>query len=286
MSNVYVIYHANCADGFTAAWAAWRNYPEWHYVAGLHDTLHEFMPPPGSVLYFVDIAPKREHLLALAQVCEGITILDHHKSAAEQLAGVEAELKATGGARVDIFFDMEKSGAMLAWEHFNPGLPAPPLVEHVQDRDLWRFAIPGTREFQITLFSYEYDFDTWDTLASIKPDSLIAEGHALNRKHMKDVRELIRIGARDEMVAGVLVPVLNCPYFHSSEAGNLMSEGRAFAACYYDAYGRRNFSLRSKDGGADVSAIAKQFGGGGHARAAGFSVPMGEWPTYAPGDGA
>ena len=37
----------------------------------------------------------------------------------------------------------------------------------------------------------------------------------------------------------------------------------------------RTFSLRSADGGMDVSEVAKRYGGGGHAKAAGFTVPWG-----------
>lgn len=34
-----------------------------------------------------------------------------------------------------------------------------------------------------------------------------------------------------------------------------------------------SYSLRSREGGVDVSEIAKQFGGGGHKHAAGFRLP-------------
>jgi phosphoesterase RecJ-like protein len=37
-----------------------------------------------------------------------------------------------------------------------------------------------------------------------------------------------------------------------------------------DGAGRRKVSLRARDGGADVSAIARKRGGGGHRGAAGF----------------
>ena len=31
-NNTIVIYHANCTDGFTAAWAAWLTHPDWEYI--------------------------------------------------------------------------------------------------------------------------------------------------------------------------------------------------------------------------------------------------------------
>jgi nanoRNase/pAp phosphatase (c-di-AMP/oligoRNAs hydrolase) len=60
---------------------------------------------------------------------------------------------------------------------------------------------------------------------------------------------------------------------YASDAGNILSEGRAFAATYYDTDKSRVFSLRSSKGGVDVGEVAKLFGGGGHKHAAGFSVP-------------
>lgn len=37
--------------------------------------------------------------------------------------------------------------------------------------------------------------------------------------------------------------------------------------------------LRSMDGGVDVSAVARGYGGGGHAHAAGFKLPLGVEPA-------
>ncbi len=70
-----------------------------------------------------------------------------------------------------------------------------------------------------------------------------------------------------------MMPVANLPYFFSSEAGHILAEGEPFAACYWDTPEGRTFSLRSTDGGIDVSEVATQYGGGGHAAAAGFWVP-------------
>ena len=31
MSTPLVIYHSNCQDGFTAAWAIWKVHPDWEF---------------------------------------------------------------------------------------------------------------------------------------------------------------------------------------------------------------------------------------------------------------
>ena len=54
--------------------------------------------------------------------------------------------------------------------------------------------------------------------------------------------------------------------------GNQLSDGEKYAAVYFYDGEKYIFSLRSREGGEDVSDIAKRFGGGGHKRASGFSV--------------
>jgi len=51
---------------------------------------------------------------------------------------------------------------------------------------------------------------------------------------------------------------VNVPYLFASDAGNILSQGEPFAACYYDSSTARKFSLRSQKGGTDVSEIATQ----------------------------
>ena len=257
------IYHGNCADGFGAAWAVRQAIPEADFFAATYQA-----PPPdvtGKRVVMVDFSYKRPVLLDMASKAESILILDHHKSAAEDLVDLPANVAAV--------FDMERSGAMMAWQHFFPEVPPPRLIEHIQDRDLWRFALPGTREIQANVFSYPYDFGVWDSLMASDVELLRGEGAAIERKHHKDIAELVKVTRRRMVIGGFDVPVANLPYTLSSDAGHLMAQGEPFAACYWDTPDGRVFSLRSSDAGQDVSAIAKTYGGGGHRNAAGFQVP-------------
>ena len=257
------IYHGNCADGFGAAWAVRQAIPEAEFCAATYQA-----PPPDVTdkrVVMVDFSYKRPVLLDMASKAESILILDHHKSAAEDLVDLPANVVAV--------FDMERSGAMMAWQHFFPGAPAPRLIEHIQDRDLWRFALPGTREIQANVFSYPYDFGVWDTLMASDVDQLRTGGEAIERKHHKDIAELVKVTKRRMVIGGFDVPVANLPYTLSSDAGHLMAQGEPFAACYWDTPDGRVFSLRSSEAGQDVSAVAKTYGGGGHRNAAGFQVP-------------
>ncbi len=258
------IYHGNCADGFGAACVVRRalGADNVDFHAGVYGE-----PPPdvtGRDIYLVDFSYRRPVLLEMATKARTITIIDHHKTAAEDLVDLPEN--------VTTVFDMEHSGAMLSWLHFFPDKEPPQLLRHIEDRDLWRFTFEGTRQIQAALFSFPYDFNVWESLFALDPWELVIDGRAIERKHFKDIREFIATAAYRTVIAGHDVPVLNAPYFWSSDAGHIMGKGEPFAACYWDTPAGRVFSLRSEESGLDVSEVAKRFGGGGHKNAAGFRL--------------
>lgn len=259
------IYHGNCADGFGAAWVVRKALGDVEFHAGVYN-----QPPPdvtGRTVYIVDFSYKRAVLLEMAAKANYIAILDHHKTAAEDLRDFPPGIE-----NLFAVFNMDRSGAMLAWDHFFPGVAPPALLQHIEDRDLWRFALPGTREIQANVFSYPYDFDVWDELMARPVVDLVTEGRAIERKHHKDVAELLKVTTRRMVIGGHEVPIANLPYIHVSDAAHELAKGEPFAGCYWDTPKGRVFGLRSTDVGVDVSEVAKGYGGGGHRNASGFTV--------------
>ena len=269
------IYHGNCADGFGAAWVVRKALGEANveFVAGVYQT----EPPDvtGRDVILVDFSYKRPVMLELSAKAKSILIIDHHKSAMEDLQNFDIGAPCP----IEAHFDLNHSGAMLTWLYYFGDAEPPALLKHIEDRDLWRFNLKGTREIQAALFSYPYDFSIWDQLME-KVSKLHTEGIALERKHFKDIHELLKVCQRRLVIASVNVPAASLPYTMSSDAGHLMSKGEPFAVCYYDSPDGRNFSLRSAEDGLDVSKIAAQYGGGGHRHAAGFKVPFATAVTF------
>lgn len=268
------IYHANCADGFGAAWVVRRFFGDGN--VDFHPGVYGAAPPDvsGRDVIMVDFCYKRPVLEEMGERAASIIILDHHKTAAADLssyavADIGAALQDTAIAAI---FDMDRSGARLAWDCFFPDQEPPALIKHIEDRDLWRFKLPGTREIQAAVSSYPYEFEVWDGLMADDPQNLVAEGSAIERKHFKDIHEFIETTRHRLTVGGHDVPALNAPYFWSSDAGHILARGEPFAACYWHAADGVVFSLRSSDDGEDVSEIAKLYGGGGHRNASGFKV--------------
>ena len=145
MTKPICIYHGNCADGFTAAWVVYN------FFAGevdLYAGAYQKDPPDvaGRDVIMVDFSYKRPVIEAMSTKANSILILDHHKSAEQDLADIDLP-------NVGVVFDMERSGARIAHDYCFPNDEPPTLLLHIEDRDLWRFKLPGTREIQAALFS-------------------------------------------------------------------------------------------------------------------------------------
>lgn len=258
------IYHSNCTDGFGAAWVVRKFFGEIDFFPGVYQT-----PPPdvtGKDVILVDFSYKRDIIIEMARSAKRILIIDHHKSAIADLIDLPDNVKTV--------FDMNHSGAMLTWNYFYPDKDPPQLLLHIEDRDLWGFEMFHTREVFSWLSSYPYNFPTWDQLMLANLRDAKNYGAAILRKQKKDIDELLPLMTRRCVIGGYIVPVVNLPLTYISDSCNLLAEGHPFAAAYWDAGdGSRVFSLRSSgEEGLDVSKIAKQYGGGGHKNAAGFTL--------------
>ncbi len=277
------IYHGGCDDGFGAAWVVRKALGD---DVEFYPGVYQKDPPPhaGRHVVFVDFSYKRPVLEAMNRKAQSILILDHHKTAQEDLADLQAPFgpgwkhhlenvyqdKCEGlDGKMYALFDMERSGAALAWDFFVGG-SRPDFIEYLQDRDLWRKQLPGGDEFTIALRSYPQDFGAWDRLVDRGAIALIAEGNGIQRYYRLRVEELKR-SAYPAMLGGAACYISNAPYFAASEVAGEIADRAAFGACYFEVErGRFQYSLRSR-GEFDVSAVARQFGGGGHKNAAGFT---------------
>lgn len=272
-----VIYHADCWDGFCAAWVARKALGDIEAVPAQYGT----SPPDvkGRVVYVLDFSYPRDVMAQIATDARRTVMLDHHKTAMDALDGLHQPESG-----IDVWFDMNKSGGRLAWEWFSlmgydmptPHSPrAPWLVDYTEDRDLWRHALDGTQEINAALRSYPLDFALWDEFENTvgQREMFKREGAAIRRAERAIVESHVR-NARETTMDGHRIRMVNATVLFSEIAGALATD-RPFGACYFDRQdGKRQWSLRSADDGVDVSAIAKAHGGGGHVHAAGYEEAL------------
>jgi oligoribonuclease NrnB/cAMP/cGMP phosphodiesterase (DHH superfamily) len=260
-----LLYHAGCPDGFGAAWSFWRKYGDTiEYIPVSHGT-----EPPnveGCDVFMADFCYKRPVMLQMKDDANSLVVLDHHKSSQEECGDLEF-----------CSFDMDHSGAFLAWDYLFSGDNVPLLIRYVEDRDLWKWNLGSTEEILSAVDSFERTFENWDMLHSYldaedsvrwKRVKTMGEGILQYKKNL--IKSLMR-NAYQTNIMGKTVPIINIPFFQSEVAAELAMTADYAAAYYFDGEAYK-FSLRSKEGGDDVSLIAAKFGGGGHKNASGFLI--------------
>lgn len=272
--DTVILYHAECTDGFSAAWAAWKKFgDDAHYIPMRHDA-----PTPEGLtdknIYTLDFVFPEEITKDLIQKNKRVTAIDHHISA-----------KETAMLTHDYLFDNDQSGSVLTWKYFHPNIPVPRLLNYVEDMDLWRFKDPDSRPITMLLTALStYDFITWDGLARdleddsfrheyIEKGNMIVQFQKRTAETLSENAQLIEITGRETYAA-------NAPHFFANQVGEyLYKKHPPFAIIWSQEKDRISVSLRSDNAVAepfDVSEVAKKFGGGGHESSAGFSFSAGQ----------
>jgi len=267
--RIYVLYHASCADGFGAAYAAWKKLGS--QAKYIPVSYHEYLPDmrENSEVYILDLSYPRDVLIDLNARMKKVIVLDHHKTAQENLRGL-----------VFAKFDMEKSGAVLAWEYFHPDKEVPILLEYVQDRDLWQWNLLNSQEVNDLIWSYDRTFEEWQKLEeeihyACGPDfySVVLRGEAIMKFRKQQTKSIVASAYLTE-IDGHKVPVVNTNQNVSEVCHLLLDEfpNSPFSAAFFELEkGTWVVSLRSR-GDFDVSEVAKANGGGGHKAASGFHI--------------
>lgn len=279
-----VIYHKDCTDGACAAWAAAHHLAR----AGLPEPVllaaHPGITPEGAfaeewaIVFVVDVCIPRADVERL-----GAWVLDHHKTNEPLLAGYER-------AR----FDMSRSGAGLAWDEVQAILwglgygvtqaARPWFVDYVEDRDLWRWALPDSRAINAALcmlkreplaFSQISGPAYYEDFREEGATILRVQEEAINRAADSAII-VTELGQRFALVAS--------PVFQSEVGAELCARNGCPAIVWYSradaGAALAQVSLRSTDAMADVSEVATRWGGGGHRNAAGAVVPLGMWLAF------
>lgn len=279
-----IIYHAGCKDGFCAAWLNWRARRNPDYFDDLYIAASYGDEPPDvtdqNVVIF-DFSYPREQLLEMHEQAASLRVFDHHKTAQAALEGLDF-----------CTFDMNKSGARLAQEWLYdladrrrlPGR-APSamekyagswLVDYVEDRDLWKWELPNSKEMNAAIDMLAFDFEEWEEAYLGNPQDMLIKGTAIREYQLSHIKKVLDRDPVFAKIGGYIVPIIQIlPTFLVSEmVGELAKKfpGCPFAAgVWLDvAEGDYVYSLRSRGGDVDVGVVAKDYGGGGHPQAAGF----------------
>jgi hypothetical protein len=273
----YVIYHNPCSDGFTSALCVndyfkkkipgkqITYYPTTYGKSPPYEELH------GKNVLICDFSYKKPELLKILEVAKKLAILDHHKTAQNELKDIDDKYK---------LFRMDHSGAYLTWRYFNRIGPVPKMIIYVEDNDIWLKKQYKTHEFTAFMFTLPFTFEEYGKLMDDKyvESEVFTQGTGMVRQNNTIIANAIKYAApkfiqiKDKYY---FVSYLNSSVLKSELGHHAFEEypNIDFSATYSinDYTNTTSFSLRSLESAVDVSEIAQIFGGGGHAQASGLT---------------
>lgn len=282
MTHTLCIYHGGCTDGVAAAWAVWKARPNTRFYAGVYQQEPPWDQIDGANVLFVDFSYKQPVMREIVTRALSVEVLDHHKTARDDLQPLFDEGLVTG------VFDMDRCGAMIAWDQFHDG-PCPALLQAIDAQDRWldsrdpelimSLRSQPHRPANDEAASWRQLMRHWDYMMTPQGTlELMTDGAAIHRYYRQRVDET-KPHASPMRIGGYVVPAVNAPYYLASDVAGELAQDSACgigAVWWRNSDGGVTFSLRSR-GDVDVGVLATEYGGGGHAGAAGFKASGLEW---------
>jgi oligoribonuclease NrnB/cAMP/cGMP phosphodiesterase (DHH superfamily) len=303
----------DCPDGIAAAWVVQRFYAHFypHNALPVVLTGSVYGEPPTiepdaytTGIYIVDFSFPLD--VVDRWLAQGIVInlFDHHITAKNLIgAALSDRFSDYVTQGFNPTFDMNECGATLAWKHLFPDQPMPAFLEFVRSRDLWLDCdlmadpIPDTLTAHEAVSRLKYQsaqrnaFPVFDMLCGMSREAFLEFCHDTVGDTLIEKRsKVMTIADRAEWL-DFYIPHLDqwhsIPYVLLGTSEDRMTSD--ICSCLYrrhpDAFfvacmtSDGKFSLRSnKDGNdTDASAIALDYGGGGHRNASGFTPSASQW---------
>jgi oligoribonuclease NrnB/cAMP/cGMP phosphodiesterase (DHH superfamily) len=192
-------------------------------------------------------------------------------------------------------FHFDKSGSEIVWDYFNNnegfhykylagqkegGYPG--VVAYVGDRDTWKFRLPDSKKINFALSELRHQlggeavYQQYKHLSSEElHDELVSLGTDIHQKRENIICSMVDMytcGTREGTSEVICVGEIPAKYgYLVSDISEALYEKQDIDFVVTYTKNELGVSLRSRSGsGANVCAIAKQFGGGGHYHASGF----------------
>lgn len=284
-----IIYHRCCPDGVSGLWCAHHyNKNDFEQISMKAGVDPEF-DTTDKKLIFIDVCPSFNYLLVHTKLAKSITILDHHKSSLDMYIKNKDVLDTIDNLK--IIFDMNKSGAQMAWDFFFDDKERPWFINYVGDRDLWKWELPSSREiasaFEFNNYFMDEDLSKLDILNNyVESDinELIKIGLVINEYQQRLISNEVKYSTEATLKVNDTVYKVRIGHIIGgmvSDLGNKLANEPLSTGELPDFGVVWNYnidtqtwyvSLRGHNNSPDLSAIAKHFGGGGHVKASGFRI--------------
>lgn len=259
-----ILYHDGCTDGLMAAAIGLLHHqvtvsPLDHDGKRKGEETIELVR--NKKVLIVDYCPERSLLIRMQAVATWLLVLDHHKSNMEACQDLSY-----------CHFDMTRSGCGLSWQYFY-NTPMPDSVACVQDRDLWTWKLPKTKDFCAGFYAKARTIEP--CLEILKCPELFSKycdaGAAVSAHIDETVKSASLRGYQTISCSLGNIALINATEY-ISDLGNEMAKSIDYVLMFtygcVDNEWLIGISIRSKPD-KDCTLIATKLNGGGHRGAAG-----------------
>ena len=281
------IYHSKDTDGHFSGAVLKYKYPDielrgWDYK----DEVPSFETMDGfDEIILIDVTFPFDILQELGTKTK-LTVIDHHVSFKKQVdnhlqVGHDVVTDDLKYITFEYIYDEKLSACELGFKYYFGYIP--PIIELVGKYDTWR--ANGTSEWETVVLPMKYYLygkvnkpddvkNYWfDKYSGDTVDSMLEIGESIMEYERKMDESKTNSYAFEREAYGLKALCINTN-FMSSETMIAKFDSSKHDIMIGFAYNGNNWgiSLRSIEGGADVSQIARERGGGGHSQSAGFQA--------------
>ncbi len=271
----------NDLDALTSALLARLAMPDCDVFFCTYDRFPELITRRGrayDVIWVADLSMKSDspEMAALRSMDAEVSWFDHHASSDDQSWMAHCAIDRTGQ-----FCSAEMVGQRLAQLGIEVPIPLQTLTEYTHDQDLWVRVIPESQTFNDILGQMQvqelFDLLSADPMRVYHPTDSMAAASARTLAEREWSRDLAEQSATVVDAGGGQRVKAVCCWGSVSEVGDMVGDPSTLVVLVdlrsLDR-GYLRFSMRTQSDEIDASRVAEQFGGGGHAKAAGVSMGL------------
>lgn len=278
-------YHNRDLDGFSSGAIMRRKFPNATFVG--YDYGQPFEMPIGVPVMMADVSLPMPTMFKIAQSSNfEFTWIDHHASAIQEYQKWLIELnKGNEDKTISPIKAILQDGIAaceIAWRYFFPNEGMPLAIKLLGEYDTWRNQDKERWENEILPFQFGMrqvcnSLDTFPTElleggSGVMVKKIIENGKVI-LAYQSQVNEMQCKKAFEFDFNGLPAICLNGGGFNSDVFKSVYDESKHDLMMPFQWTGKFwTISLYTTKDGVDCSAIAKQNGGGGHKKAAGFQV--------------
>lgn len=279
------IYHSADLDGLCSAAIVKKKYPDAKLIG--YDYWQK-LPwdeiPQEETIIMVDISVSMELMANLLDWSGDFIWVDHHASAIKEFEQAYPNWPYYKITRFKSVLQVGKAGCELTWEYLFPDEPMPKAVNLLGTYDVFRQDNAEYWNEQVLPFQWGMRLNVrtveefperllyHDNNTGIDREIIMQQGDTVLKYQTQQDTAAMK-GAFEVEFQGLRAIACNIKGVGSLAFNSVYDpEKHDLMVAFGYGHGKWAFSLRTTHEHIDVSAMAKQFGGGGHTKAAGFAV--------------